>query len=69
MEWYEDRWVEAASEMVEGFFQNHRDTMPEDPHDVWDENEVGYFMFSFLLWSAQTKFGLKHDKDFVERVG
>jgi hypothetical protein len=68
MEWYEDPWIETASEMAEEFFQNHRENMPEDPHEVWDENEVGYFMFSFLLWNAQTKFGLKQGEDFVKRA-
>jgi hypothetical protein len=39
--WHEDPWIIGASEMAEEFFQNHRATMPEDPHDIWDDNEVG----------------------------
>ena len=66
--WYEDPWIEKATEMGEGFFQHHRDTLPEDPHDVWDENEVIYFMFSFVLWNARIKFSLKDRKLFYTRA-
>ncbi len=67
-EWYEDPWIEKAGEMGEEFFQNHRATMPEDPHDVWNDNEIEYFSFAFVLWSAQTKFKLKHGSQFLPRA-
>ena len=67
-DWHEDSWIIGASEMAGEFFQNHRATMPEDPHDIWDDNEVGYFTFAFVLWSAQTKFKLKYGEQFLERV-
>jgi len=67
-DWYEDSWIDKANEMGEEFFRNHRDTTPEDPHDVWEENEITYFMYFFVLWSAQTKFRLKDKKRFLARA-
>ena len=66
--WYEDPWIEKAGKMVEAFFQLHRDTMPEDPYANWDENEVVYFMLSFVLWNARIKFRLKDRKFFLARA-
>jgi len=67
-DWYEDTWLLKALEMGEEFYGMHRETMPEDPHDVWKENEIGYFTNCFVLWSARTKFELKHGKQFLERA-
>jgi hypothetical protein len=54
--------------MAEEFFSNHRQTMPEDPHDVWYETEIGYFCFAFVLWAAQSKFKLKKGTAFNARA-
>jgi hypothetical protein len=68
MAWEDDPWIAEAGGITEEFFQNHRETMPEDPHEVWDENEVSYFAYSFVLWGAQTKFKLRHEKEFLARA-
>ena len=68
IDWFEDPWVMTALNMGEDFFQNHRETMPENPHNVWDEDETTYFVLTFFLWSAQTKFRLKFGDRFYERV-
>ena len=67
-EFHEDTWLSKAFEMAEEFFEMHRETMPEDPHDVWKENETIYFTLSFVLWSARTKFELRYGKQFLERA-
>ena len=67
-EWVDDPWIGFGCEMAEDFFSNHRETMPEDPHNIWDENEIGYFCFAFALWAAQSKFKLKKRTDFNDRA-
>lgn len=68
MDWLDDKWIESSSNIIEAFYKYHRKFLPENPHDVWDEEEIGYFLFSFTLWSAQTKFKLKHKNQFLERA-
>jgi len=60
-DWFEDPWLCKAAEMSEEFADYHYKSMPEDPHEVWEETELGYFMDAFLLWNAQTKFKLKRE--------
>ncbi|MCD4720422.1 MAG: hypothetical protein K8S13_11275 [Desulfobacula sp.] len=67
-EWVDDPWIGFGCEMAEEFFSNHRETIPEDPHNVWDENEIGYFCFAFALWAAQSKFKLKKGTVFNDRA-
>jgi len=66
--WTDDPWIGFACEMGEEFFRKHRETMPENPHNVWNENEISYFCFSFTLWAAQSKFKLKKSMDFTNRA-
>jgi len=68
MDWIDDPWIGFAAEMAEDFFRNHKETMPEDPHRVWDENEVGYFCFAFAFWAAQSKFKFKKGAAFNDRA-
>lgn len=67
-DWVDDPWIEFGCNMGEEFFKNHRETMPEDPHNVWKENEIGYFCFAFTLWAAQSKFNLKKRATFNDRA-
>ena len=65
---FDEPWITQSGEMAEEFFQNHRATMPEDPHNVQDQTELVYFMWAFVFWSAQTKFKLKYRKKFLIRA-
>ena len=67
-EWNDDPWIQFGNEIGEEFYSYHRETTPEDPHDVWDENEVTYFFFAFTLWAAQSKFKLKQGSIFNDRA-
>ncbi|MEA2039712.1 MAG: hypothetical protein U9N82_07740 [Thermodesulfobacteriota bacterium] len=67
-EWVDDPWIDFASEMMEEFFSNHRETMPEDPYNVWDGNEISYFCLAFAFWAAQLKFKLNKGTAFNNRA-
>ena len=53
--------------MVEDFYNYHNGTMPEDPENVWNENEFLYFCYAFTLYAAQLKFKRKMGAAFNDR--
>jgi hypothetical protein len=63
-----DPWIVFGCKLSEEFFTNHRDTMPEDPYDVWRKNEINYFLFAFTLWAARQKFRIKKGVEFEIRA-
>jgi len=64
---YEDPWIIFSGEMAEEFFRRHRETMPENPHDVWDSNEVLFFCYAFGLGAARFNFKAKNRASFSQR--
>lgn len=64
---YEDPWIIFSGEMAEEFFRRHRETMPENPHDIWDSNEVLFFCYAFGLGAARFNFKAKNRASFPQR--
>ena len=63
----DDPWVVFAGEMAEEFFRNHRETMPEDPHAVWNVEEVVVFCLAASLAGAKFNWAASRRESFIAR--
>lgn len=54
--WRDDPWVAFAAQAGDEFCRNHMEDMPGNLDDVWDLNELEYFLFAFIPWIARTTY-------------